>query len=87
MTRITKAERAFLVVRAKAMADATEQGEQYFKAYPDALLVMASLEAVRRFGPDDPHMQAWAFVQGFTNARKRHDEYLDEQKQMKGNQS
>lgn len=66
--------------RVVAQAEATEQGEGWFKAYPEALLIEANWEAVRRFGPDDPHMQVWAFVQGVINASRRHDEYLHEQK-------
>jgi hypothetical protein len=75
------------VTCAAAQAEAFEQGEQWFKAYPEALLVEVHWEATNRFNPNDPHMQIWAFVQGFTNARQRRDEYLQEQKQMKGNQS
>lgn len=81
----TKAERAHIKLCAEAQAMATEQGEQWLKANPEALLVQACWEASKRYGSDDPYLQVWGFLQGFTNARQRREEYLNEQKQNERN--
>lgn len=79
----TKTDRAWAVITAAVQAEAAEQGEQWFKAYPEALMIEVCREASKRFGHNDPHLRVWGFLQGFTNARQRREEYLQEQK---GNQ-
>lgn len=72
----TKAQRAREAARAAAQAAAEEQGEEWFKLHTEAPLAAVEREANKRFTTNAEHDEVWAFVQAFSRARARRDEFL-----------
>jgi len=56
----------------RAEMNARDWGREYFRQYPDLMLVDVAREGAERF--EDKHQQI-AFLQGYSEARIAHDEY------------
>jgi len=72
MSRPNTKALAALQAKLAAVEQARDQGRDYFKKYPELLLVEVSREGSKRF---DSSEHVIAFLQGYSAARIRHDEY------------
>ena len=68
-----KAQQLELEAAIAAVNNARDWGADYFKRYPNLMLVEVAREAAERFEPVNLQI---VFLQGYSRARMQHEEFL-----------
>lgn len=72
MSKPTKAQQLELEAEIAALNSARDWGRDYYRMFPDLMLIAVAREGAERFEAK-PHQMA--FVQGYTEARANHEAF------------